>query len=495
MRIVFIVIIGIILLLAVSVSAQERALDPSANPDHGIVAGGIGFQPDPFRVEKVMGGGEVDASQRNLGADCSGHITVQPAFRFTALDPLDVLRFIFVADAVTADGSLIVVDPRGNFHCNNDSYGVRNPTVEIDGALAGDYNVWVGALTDRVSGSLYVTTRTDITPGSIGLNIPRTTPVPTLAPTSTPIPADVLNPTLISIYGAESLTAGFLPDPYSRVVIAGGALDVQKSVTDDDNCAGYTTNAPSFRVNWAGQSTRLRFLFAPLDDNQDAALIVQGADGSWVCNRDFAGGYNRPQAEFINPVAGDYNIWVSSETAPAEQIIGVLYVTEKQWSPETVPSAVTAPTDPITGLTPATSAFAFDAAAPDPYIIPGSLGGGDIDVGAQNKACPGSYESQPSFGFILPQPTPFLRIFFVSTEPKADAALIVRMPDGTWYCNDDSFNSKQPTVDVIGNFSTGGVSVWIGSLDATTIPGTLYLTHGGANPRNPTRPPPIILHQ
>ena len=127
-----------------------------------------------------------------------------------------MLRFIFVADAVTADGSLIVVDPRGNFYCNNDSYGVRNPTVEIDGALAGDYNVWVGALTDRVSGDLYVTTRADITPGSIGLTSRARHRAHPRAHADADS-RDALNPTLISIYGAESLTAGFLPDPYSRV--------------------------------------------------------------------------------------------------------------------------------------------------------------------------------------------------------------------------------------------------------------------------------------
>jgi hypothetical protein len=270
---------------------------------------------------------------------------------------------------------------------------------------------------------------------------------------------------------------------------------VQKSAAGDD-CVGYAPSAPSFRVNWSGQSTRLRFLFAPLDDNQDAALLVQGPDGSWACNRDFAGGYNRPQAEFINPLEGTYNIWVSDETTPNEQILGVLYVTEKQWSPETVPQAGTAPTDPVAGLTSATSAFAFDAAAPDPYAIPGSLGGGSVDVGSTNKACPGSYPALPSFGFLLPQAAPYLRIFFVSTDPKADAALIVRMPDGTWYCADDSLNSKQPLVDVIGNLSTGGVSVWIGSFNAgDSIPGTLYLTRGGANPLDPMRPPPVIVSQ
>ena len=129
---------------------------------------------------------------------------------------------------------------------------------------------------------------------------------------------------------------------------------------------------------------------------------------------------------------------------------------------------------------------------PIPMPFPARSAAATSTSARQNKACPGAYEAQPSFGFILPQPTPFLRIFFVSTDPKADAALIVRMPDGTWYCADDSLNSKQPILDVIGNLSTGGVSVWVGSFDATiTIPGTLYLTRGGANPRDPTRAPPI----
>jgi hypothetical protein len=99
----------------------------------------------------------------------------------------------------------------------------------------------------------------------------------------------------------------------------------------------------------------------------------------------------------------------------------------------------------------------------------------------------------PSFGFTLPQPTPYLRFFFASDDPRADAALIVLMPDGTWYCNDDSFNTRQPTVDVIGNVSTGGVSVWVGSFTpAESIPGTLYVTRGSASPLDPTRPAPVV---
>ncbi|MFN8565248.1 MAG: hypothetical protein U0703_27310 [Anaerolineae bacterium] len=486
-----ILILMSLLFVFASAAAQEQPLDPDAVPDRGIAVGGVGFRPDPFRAEAITGGGDIDARTRNLGDDCTGMITVQPDFRFTAQTPFDALRFIFISDAVTADASLVIRDARGDYRCNDDSYGVRNPTVDISPAPAGDYNIWVGARTERVFGDLYVTTRGDITPSSLGLNIPVLTPTLPPAPTATPIPPTALNPTLSPSSGVDDLTAGFLPDPYYRVVFGGGALDAAASASGDE-CVGYAAGAPVLRLDWSGVSTRLRFLFAPFDDALDGALIVLDPDGAWHCNRDFAGGgYTRPQVEFVNPVEGAYTVWVSDELAPNESLPGVLYVTEKQYSPETVPSVGTAPTDPIGGLTPGVSAFSFDAAAPDPYAIPGSLGGGDVDVGAQNEHCPGMYTTFPSFGFTLPEPTAFLRIFFTSDDPAADAALIVQMPDGTWYCNDDSFNTKQPTVDVIGNPSVGGVSIWVGSFNpGESIPGTLYLTRGSASPLDSTRRPP-----
>ncbi len=473
-------------------AAQDQPLDPLAVPTYGIAAGGVGFSPDPFRVAAVTGSGSIDANTRNLGSsECVGRITAQPTFRFTALTRFNRLRFIYVADAVTEDAALIIRDPGGVYHCNDNSSGVRNPTVQIDGAPSGDYNVWVGAVSDRIFGDLYVTTRADVIPGSLELIVPRLTPTPLIAPTPTPIPADALNPTLPA--ATDDLVAGFLPDPYWRVLIGGGALDVTRSVSAAD-CFGFTASPPNFRLNWSGNSTRLRWLFAPLNQGQDAALIVQAPDGSWHCNRDFAPGYAQPQVDFVNPAAGMYSVWVSDETAPDESVIGLLYVTEKQYSPETIPAAGTAPLGlTLAGLTPESSAFVFDATAPDPYAIPGALAGGDVDIGAQTIACPGSYTDLPSFGFRLAQPTPDLRVFFVARDPQADAALIVRMPDGTWYCNDNSFHTQQPTIDVIGSRATGGVSVWIGSITpGESIPGTLYLTRGSASPLDPTRRAPLI---
>lgn len=484
----------LILLSVLPAAAQdaEQPLDPDGVPDYGTAAGAVGFSPDPFRVQGVEGGGSVDAIQRNLGADCAGRINVQPDFRFTALSDFAALRFIFIADVVNADGSLIVRDPQGNFHCNNDSFGVPHPTVSISAATVGSYNVWVGGLTERVFGDLYVTTQPEVVPSSTGLVVPRPTAPPPITPTPTTIPPDALNYLLPPTFGTDALAAGFLPDPYWRVVIGGGALPVAAALrTTDESCDGFTSSEPVFAVAWSGVSARLSFLFAALDDARDPALAVRDPAGNWLCNRDFAAGFTRPQVAFVNPLPGTYSVWVGDEAAADRQLMGVVYVTEKTYSPETITVAGTPSTTPVNGLTPSASAFIFDAAAPDPYAVPGALGGGLLNVGEQNEACPGAYTELPSFGFTLPNPTLHLRAFFVAEETRADAALIVRMPDGRWYCNDDSFNGRQPTIDVIGNFSTGEVSVWVGSYEADeTIPGTLYLTRGSANPRDPLRPPP-----
>lgn len=487
------ILVVVVLLVGIgqALAQDERPLNPNAVPARGIAAGGVGFQPDPFRVEAMSIGGEVNAQSRNLAADCTGLISVEPNFRFSALTPFERLRFIFIADTVTSDASLVILDPKGDFYCNNNFAGLRNPMVEIANAPEGDYNIWVGALTARVFGDLYVTTRGDVSPGSTGLVVPVQTAVPTPPPTPTPIPPTALNPTLYPEFGADGIAAGFLPDPYYRVVSGGGALDVTRSVTGDD-CVGYVPSAPTFRVEWSGVSTRLNIMFAPLDSEHDTALVVQDPSGGWTCNRDFAPGYSKPQVQYINPSVGTYNVWVSDEVMPNEQVIGVLYVSEKQFSPETVPAIGTVPSDPIGGLIAGTSAFEFTTSAPDPYAVPGSLGGGEVNIGAQYKNCPGAYTTYPSFGFILPDPTAYLRVFFVSDDPDGDASLIVLMPDGTWYCADDSLRSKQPIVDIIGNFSTGGVSVWVGSFEpGEMVPGTLYITRGSASPADPTRPAPV----
>ncbi|HYO89852.1 MAG TPA: hypothetical protein VER79_14480, partial [Candidatus Limnocylindrales bacterium] len=164
----------LVALLPGAVGAQE-ALQPQAPPETGAWTLAPGFTPDPLRVPALIGGGDIDAVHRQLGADCAGFITAEPDVRLTLEQPMPLLNLAFVADALTTDTTLVVYAPDGTFHCNNNhSPGLFNPMVTLNPALAGDYAIWVGGFTPEVPvyGELFVTTRADAQPGSTGLVLP-----------------------------------------------------------------------------------------------------------------------------------------------------------------------------------------------------------------------------------------------------------------------------------------------------------------------------------
>lgn len=299
-------------------------------------------------------------------------------------------------------------------------------------------------------------------------------------------------------YGTESLAAGFLPDPFYTLASGGGGITVGGDNLND-TCGGYADPSPTFRLSWGGRSTRLRFLFIPtLPEDADAALIVRTPSGEWVCNRDYAPGLLRPMVEFIEPETGDYNVWVLNETAPYTPVVGMLYVTEKIVTPDSVRSGNTLPVVGLIGFdetTPASVSFADGAPPTDPYVVENITGGGDVNMLELNgdtirnlagAECPGFYPAAPSFAFTLEAGTPYLRLFFVGTG--GDPTLVVRMPDGLWYCDDDSFDTEYPTVTILGNISSGVARVWVGSYVTGERPtGTLSITRGNANPTDPAR--------
>lgn len=505
-------------------SGPAQQLEPDAPAESGAIAIMQGFQPDPFRV-RVIGGGDVDALTRNLGEGCVGMISVTPDFRVRAQTPLPLLRFIYISETITTDTTLVVRTPTGEFLCNNNSAGLFNPTVDAVNAPPGDYAVWVGGFTPTqpVYGDLYVTSNANIRAGTTGLNAPIVTATPspqvTSPATPTPLPGTFLDPAALPIHGAERLSAGFLPDPYWTVVIAGGALGVPELDADvrpvqleigggpvTSECAGFTESAPDFKLAWSGQSTRLRFQFIPVG-TLDTSLIVHAPDGTWRCNRDFAPGFTEPLVEFTNPIAGEYAVWLAVEDAPLTFETGVLYVSEIASLPTTVRQAVTTPRSDLVGLDSFAPAapLTFDGSL-DPLALPAS-GGGLVDLAAlnpfqpgitpPNTDCEGHYNAAPTFSLNLAQPTPYLRIFFVGESlagERVDPTLVVRMPDGRFYCGDDSFDTLNPTVNIIGNLATGTAQIWIGSYDADhAVSGTLVLTRGSANPTDPHRPGPSRL--
>ena len=500
-------IVLLCLCIVVHPLAAQEILDPSLEPEGGTAELAPGFSPDPYRVPLVSGG-EIDVNSRGLGQDCVGFVTSQPDFRVTAQGEFPLLRFIFIADTITTDTSLIVRTPDGRFLCNNNSFGIFNPMVDVVDAAVGDYVVWVGGFgtTSRVFGDLYITTNSAIVPGSTGVVIPivpaTPTPTPFTEPTLLSSANLTLNPALPPAQGSVSLEAGFLPDPFWTVIVGGGGLSVpplNENVIEGGSellseCGGYTDSAPDFRLQWSKRSTRLRFHFIPLmvgGIEPDAALIVQSPNGEWACNRDFASGYTRPSVEFINPAIGTYHIWVADELSMNTEVVGVLYITEIATTPETVRQIIMPPMVDLVGLNAGeitTTITDLALSTSDPFVVPNIVSNGMIDIemlnpAQPNRACTGFYEYEPTLVLNTVESFPYLRAFFIADDPNADAALIVRMPDGQWYCGDDSFDTLNPTVHIVGNRSSGIIRMWVGTFGAGSfVSGTLYFTRGNASP-------------
>ena len=39
---------------------------------------------------------------------------------------------------------LVIRDPAGGWHCNDDSYGTPHPTIDFNPSQRGYYEIWVG---------------------------------------------------------------------------------------------------------------------------------------------------------------------------------------------------------------------------------------------------------------------------------------------------------------------------------------------------------------
>lgn len=511
-------VVAVVILLvatAIGLHAQD-VLDPAAEPDRAI---GLlpGFAPDPLRTSAVEGGGTIDANMRGLGPDCVGYVSSAPDVRVDVGGALPLLRFIFMADTITTDTTLIIRDPAGRYLCNNNTRGLFNPMVDAQPAVPGTYAVWVGGFTpgSTVFGALYLTTNPGVTPGTTDINVPLMTAVPTptpevlvpvpLALINTPEPQSPLDSALPAQHGAVSLATGFLPDPFWAVVIAGGeiaipsGLDVRPfdpinrnpefgALVAAGTCGGYAEAAPDYRVTWGGGSTRLRLHLVAAVPEDDLALVVRAPDGTFTCSRDFASGFFNPSIDFINPLVGEYVIWAASEASPLTRSVATLYVTELPTSPETVVRAGTRTQPEVLGLTARENAAApvtLDAAAPEPLAVPGLFAGGPVEIAAlnpvpdPNQGCEGFLSAEPNVAIYIPQPQPFVRAFAIGADETADVTLALRMPDGTWYCGDDSYGTLHPTIDVVANLSTGMAYAWLGSFEPEGAFAALYLSRSG----------------
>lgn len=116
-----------------------------------------GFLPDPHD-QAVVSGGQIDARTLGMDPSCVGWVTQQPDYIMDLTSATAFLR-VYVTSDQGEDTTLLINDGAGGWHCNDDSFGGRNPSVEIPNAPPGQYDIWVGSYQQGVQahGTLHIT--------------------------------------------------------------------------------------------------------------------------------------------------------------------------------------------------------------------------------------------------------------------------------------------------------------------------------------------------
>ena len=137
--------------------AATGGLDFTQEPNFGTVDLASGFMPDPL-ADIVVSGGTVDVFAQNIGNGCTGYTTSAPDLRINCSGTTSNLRIFFVADNPSDDTTLIVNDPFGAWHCNDDFSG-WNPLVDLPNLSDGQIDIWIGSYAsgEFVGGTLYIT--------------------------------------------------------------------------------------------------------------------------------------------------------------------------------------------------------------------------------------------------------------------------------------------------------------------------------------------------
>jgi hypothetical protein len=113
-----------------------NVIDPNLPPLFGSVTLLAG---NPT-TQQVQAGGPIAASTAN--PNCSGSVTAAPTMVVNFATIAGILPLVISAES-QQDTTLVVRDPSGTFHCNDDTNGL-NPQVTITGPQGGTYAIWVG---------------------------------------------------------------------------------------------------------------------------------------------------------------------------------------------------------------------------------------------------------------------------------------------------------------------------------------------------------------
>ena len=251
-------------------------------------------------------------------------------------------------------------------------------------------------------------------------------------------------------FGTVRLRRGFRPDPKVVEGRSGGSHAARER---SSSCRGYVSTNPDYILRVQGT---LRFLRIFVEANTDTTLIIEKPNGDIVCDDDTYGRNPAVEQERFRP--GRYKIWVGSYSQGNNAPYQLVFTSNHDVTPGHPDGTGGASQVDVSGES---SNFAdtwlepgFD---PDPQKITGTLGG-DINATSIAPGCNGWVTRAPDHLFNIEGSFEFMRVF---AQSESDTTLVIRAPDGTFHCNDDS-NGLHPAIS-LDRWSPGQYLIWVGS--------------------------------
>ena len=258
---------------------------------------------------------------------------------------------------------------------------------------------------------------------------------------------------------------GFMPDPRTATGEAGGPFDAS---TRDPNCRGWIGAVSDHTLHVTSPFNYLRVV---VSSPQDTTLVIQLSNGEYRCNDDSEG--LNPMVEGSFP-SGIHRIYVGTyaRNATANYTIAVSELrstTAASIGGGTAAAPGTAPTPTPTPSAGGTSLVQLRPGfMPDPHTATGTAGGPmaarQLTGNAQN--CRGHLPNTPQHTLMAQAAFPRLRVLVNSGT--VDTSLVIRTPNGQWFCDDDGGEGFNPMFE--GAFPQGTYQVWVGTYSSSAPP-------------------------
>ncbi len=396
-------------------SAQQGITARAAMaPTFGNVALASGFGTHSVDIQA---GGFENAS--DIDFSCNGFVAEAPDY-VVGFGGGDNLR---ITASSLDDTTMVVVTPTGQVLCNDD-FNELNPGLITPDGTAGDYAIWIGTF-NAIEGEQYPAATISVE------EISTTKTQPSGAITAT------------------SLTAGFEPDPFTTVLAAGGVIEASSI---DGFCSGTIAGSPDFVLSYTSGDWPLRFL---VTSDADTTLVVRTPTGEVLCNDD-SDGLN-PAIALTSPASGQYEVFIGTFDPSAGFPEATLAITELLDQKELPPGALT---QIDLGMGSTRQDFPL-------------LAGGTFDAFEEfGSSCNGFVAGNPDFLATVSDRGVDIEMTVRSAE---DTTLVVRGPDGTVMCDDDSGGDLNPMILMEGA-QTGTYEVWLGTyVSSGHAPATLSL--------------------